>query len=70
MNDELNENELESIIGGIPYESAKEMAEKLRDAKNRIIESDINKDGKLVGDEIKNAGLEDYTKINENSKSI
>lgn len=67
-NESLSESELEAVIGGVPYETGKEAAELLKDAKRRIIASDANKDGKLVGEEIENANLGDY--IKENSKSI
>ena len=70
MDDELSEEELELVVGGIPWEDGKELAEKLRDARSKIIESDVDKNGLLQGEEIKNAGLEGYAKKEENTRKI
>ena len=70
MGDELTEEELELVVGGIPWEDGKELAEKLRDSKSRIIEADVNKDGKLVGDEITKAKLDGLVKHDESSRKI
>ena len=68
--DELSDDELEAIVGGVPWETGKELAEKLREVKSTIIKSDVDKNGRLEGDEIKSAGLEGYVKTGENARKI
>ena len=70
MDSELTEEELELVVGGIPWKDGKELAERLRDSKSRIIDADVNKDGKLVGDEITKAQLDGFVKSDENSRKI